>query len=161
MSSFFQYRRLRKEVQEDLAHAQYAQRSTSSSSSTTPPKPKQEEAKEDESKEEDSEKLTMVPGVTVSRPEESDGRVIFVVGWKENDPSDPMNWALSTKWMTMLTCCALTIPLTVLTSVEGPTLDAFGAHFHVNAEAASMTTGQTSLADEQKRAPTEDLQVSF
>ena len=146
MSSFFQYRRLRREVQEDLAHAQSAERSGSSAMSTASPKPTQEEPKEDESKEEESKKLILVPGVTASRPEEGDGSVIFEVGWKENDPSNPMNWTLSKKWMTMLTCCALAIPLTMLTSIEGPTLDAFSTHFHVNAEAASMTIGQTSLA---------------
>ena len=147
MSSFFQYRRLRREVQEDLAHAQYDERSGSSAMSTSSPKPKQEEPTEDESKEEESKKLTLVPGVTVSRPEEGDGSIIFEVGWKENDPSNPLNWTLGKKWMTMLTCCALAIPLTMLTSIEGPTLDAFSAHFHVNAEAASMTIGQTSLAN--------------
>ena len=142
MSSFLQYRRLRREVQQDLAYAQDAERSGSSANSTTSPKPNKEEATDDESK-----KLTLVPGVTVSRPEEGDGGVIFEVGWKENDPSNPMNWTLGKKWMTMLTCCALAIPLTMLTSIEGPTLDAFGAHFHVNAEAASMTIGQTSHAN--------------
>ena len=147
MASVFQYRRLRREVQEDLTYAQDAERSGSSAMSTTSPKSKQEEPKEDESKEEEPKTLTLVPGVTVSSPEEGDGRVIFEVGWKENDPSNPMNWTLSRKWMTMLTYCALAIPLTMLTSVEGPTLEAFGAHFHVNAEAASMTIGQTSLAN--------------
>ena len=144
MSSFFQYRRLRREVQEDLAHASHAERSGSSAISTSSPKPK-----EDESREEESEKRTLVPGVTVSRPKEGDGSVIFEVDWKENDPSNPLNWTLGKKWMAMLTCCALAIPLTMLTSIEGPTLDAFGAHFHVNAMAASMTIGETSLADQQ------------
>ncbi|KAL8701427.1 MAG: hypothetical protein Q9201_004911 [Fulgogasparrea decipioides] len=110
--------------------------------STSSPKPKEEEPKEDESREEESKKMTLVPGVTVSRPEEGgDGSVIFEVGWKENDPSNPLNWTLGKKWMAMLTCCALAIPLTMLTSIEGLTQDAFNAHFHVNAVAGSMTTG--------------------
>lgn len=147
MSSFFQYRRLRREVQEDLAHTHRAEQSGSSAMSTSSPKPKEEEPKEDEPREEESKKMTLVPGVTVSRPEEGNGSVIFEVGWKENDPSNPLNWTLGKKWMVMLTCCALAIPLTMLTSIEGPTQDAFNAHFHVNAMAGSMTIGKTSLAN--------------
>ncbi len=145
MSSFFQYRRLRREVQEDLAHAHHAERSGSSAMSTSLPEPKEDEPKEDEFREEESKKMTLVPGIRVSRPEEGDGSVIFEVGWKENDPSNPLNWTLGKKWMAMLTCCALAIPLTMLTSIEGPTQDAFNAHFHVNAMAGSMTIGKTSL----------------
>ncbi|KAK3168674.1 hypothetical protein OEA41_005122 [Lepraria neglecta] len=141
MSFFFQYRCLRREVQEDLAHAHHAERSGSSAMSTFSPEPKEEEPKKDKSREEESKEMTLVPGVTVSRPEEGDGSVIFEVGWKENDPSNPLNWTLGKKWMAMLTCCALTIPLTMLTSIEGPTQAAFNAHFHVNAMAGSMTTG--------------------
>lgn len=154
MLSLFQYRRLRREVQEDLAHAHHAERPGSSAMSTSLPEvkegePKEEEPKEDESREEDSRKMTLVPGVTVSRPEEGKGSVIFEVGWKENDPSNPLNWTMGKKWMAMLTCCALAIPLTMLTSIEGPAQDAFNAHFHVNAMAGSMTTGKTSLANGQ------------
>ena len=149
MSSFFQYRRLRREVQEDLAHAHHAERSGDSAMSISSPEPKEEEPEEEEPKKEESKKMTLVPGVTVSRPEEGDGSVIFEVGWKENDPSNPLNWTLGKKWMAMLTCCALAIPLTMLTSIEGPTQDAFNAHFHVNAMAGSMTTGKTSLANQQ------------
>lgn len=149
MSSFFQYRRLRRAVQEDLAHAHHAERSGSSAMSTSSPKPKEGEPKENESRDDESEKMTLVPGVTVSRPEEGDASVIFEVGWKENDPSSPLNWTLGKKWMVMLTCCALAIPLTMLTSIEGPTQDAFNAHFHVNAMAGSMTTGNTLLVNQQ------------
>lgn len=144
MSSFFQYRRLRREVQEDLAHAHDAEPSGSSAMSTSSPEPKEDEPKEEESK-----KVTLVPGVTMSRPEEGDGSVIFEVGWKENDSSNPLNWTLSKKWMVMLTCCAIAIPLTMLTSIEGPTEDAFNEHFHVNGMAGSMTVGKTSLPKEQ------------
>ncbi|KAL9031136.1 MAG: hypothetical protein Q9196_000812 [Gyalolechia fulgens] len=137
MSSFFQYRRLRREVQEDLARAQEAQRRASTSTS----EPKEEKTKEEDAGEDESEKLTMVPGVTVSRLEDGDGSVVFEVGWKENDPSNPLSWTLTEKWMAMLTCCALAIPLTMLTSIEGPVQEAFDAHFGVNAMAGSMTTG--------------------
>ena len=151
MQSFLQYRRLRREVQEDLARAQQAGRPASSGLSTPTPKPKKEESKEEEfrekrPREEVSKKLTLVPGVTVSRPDEGDSSVIFEVGWKENDPSNPLSWTLAKKWMAMLTCCALAIPLTMLISIEGLTQDAFNTYFDVDAVAGSMTTGKTSLA---------------
>lgn len=142
MASLFQYRRMRREVQEDLARAQQLERSASTSLS----EPKEEQTKEDDSGEDDSKKLTMVPGVTVSRPEESDGSIVFEVGWKENDPSNPLSWTLTMKWFVMFTCCALAIPLTMLASIEGPVQDAFDAHFGVNAMAGSMTTGKTSTS---------------
>ena len=142
MSSFFQYRRLRRQVQDDLALAQHAERS-----STSLPKPRDRESKEDGPTEDYLTKMTLVPGVLVSHPEEGQGSVIFEVGWKENDPSNPLNWTLGKKWWSMMTYSALAIPLTMLTSIEGPTLDAFSAYFRVNAEAGSMTVGQTSLAD--------------
>lgn len=156
MQSFLQYRRLRREVQEDLAraqHAQQAQRPAGSALSTSTAEPKQKEPKEKEAKEEESreeergeeepKKVTLVPGVTVSRPDEGDGSVVFEVGWKENDPSDPLSWTLAKKWMVMLTCCTIAIPLTMLASIEGPTQDAFNAYYGVDAVAGSMTTGKT------------------
>lgn len=145
MQQFLQYRRLRREVREDLARAQQAEQLAGSSPCTSTPESKEKEAKEEDSREEEGEskKRTRVPGVTVSRPDEGDGSVIFEVGWKENDPSDPLSWTLTKKWMAMLTCCALAIPLTMLTSIEGPTQEAFDAYFGVNPMAGSMTTGKT------------------
>ncbi|KAL8716635.1 MAG: hypothetical protein Q9225_006054 [Loekoesia sp. 1 TL-2023] len=141
MQSFLQYRRLRWEVQEDLVRAQQTERSAGSTPNTSTPESKGEKLNQEGPKEEDSKNLTLVPGVTVSRPDERNGSVIFEVGWKENDPSNPLDWTLAKKWMAMLTCCALAIPLTMLTSIEGPTQDAFNVHFGVNAMAGSMTTG--------------------
>lgn len=136
MSSFFQYRRLRQQVQDDLAQAEQPKRTKSQTPSSTTSDPKKEDEKVLQ-----PEDIARVPGVTVSRPEEGDGSVVFEVGFKENDPSNPLNWSLAKKWTAMLTCCALAIPLTMLASIEGPVQEAFDAHFHVNAEAGSMTTG--------------------
>ena len=141
MSSFFQYRRLRREVQEDLGRAREIRNSSSSSLSTSTPEYKDERH---DVKEGDFTKLSLVSGVTVSRPDEKDGSVVFEVGWKENDPNDPLCWTMRKKWTVVLTCCALAIPLTMLTSIEGPTQDNFNAHFGVNAMAGSMTTGKTT-----------------
>ena len=85
---------------------------------------------------------TVASGVTVSRPDESNGDVVFEVGWREDDPSNPLCWTLGKKWMVMFTCCALAIPLTMLTSIEGPSQDIFDAHFGVSAMAGSMTIGK-------------------
>ena len=160
MQSFLQYRRLRKEVQEDLGRAQQVEQSASSTLSNFAREPKEEEPKVEASggvkpSEDDFQKLTQVPGVTVSRPDEGDGNVVFEVGWKENDPNNPLNWTLAKKWMAMLTCCALAIPLTMLTSIEGPTQDAFNTYYGVNAEAGSMTTGKISFACQQVWVPTD------
>lgn len=150
MASFLQYRRLRREAQEDLSYAQEAKRIDGSALSASTLVSKEEELEESRSKEEEQryaefKNLIVVPGVTVSRPEESDGSVIFEVGWKEDDPSNPLSWTLGKKWFVMLTCCAIAIPLTMLASIEGPVQEAFDAHFGVNAEAGSMTTGEASL----------------
>ena len=141
MQQFFQYRRLRREVEEDLAHAE---RPAGSALGTYTIEPQGEETKSKESSARDGEfqKVLEVPGVTVSRPDEGNGSIVFEVGWKENDPSNPLNWTLARKWVVMLTCCALAIPLTMLTSIEGPSQDAFDRRFGVNAQAGSMTTGK-------------------
>lgn len=137
MASLLQYRRLREEVQEDLARIEQLQPGL-----RTP-----------ESSEREPEKLTPIPGVTISRPDEGNGKVVFVVGWKENDPNNPKNWALSKKWMATLTCCSLAIPLSVLTSIEGATQSAFNEHFEVDELAGSMITGKTLIAIWQYRRP--------
>jgi hypothetical protein len=81
-------------------------------------------------------------GVTVSRPDERDGSVIFVVGWKENDPNDPKAWSMTKKWTTIITTCILTAVLIIPTSVDGPVQAAFNERFGVDALAGSMTTGE-------------------
>lgn len=65
-----------------------------------------------------------------------------LAGWKDNDPSNPQAWSLPRKWVAMVTCCCISIALTIPTSVEGPTQEAFNAHFGVNTMAGSMSTGR-------------------
>ncbi|KAI4090600.1 MAG: hypothetical protein LQ344_004647 [Seirophora lacunosa] len=147
MSSFLQYRRLRREVQEDITRAQRIRDLSTPNLSASTPESNEVEGQDEKGRtqsmpgEEDFQKLSLVEGITVSRPDEKDGSIIFEVGWKENDPSDPLCWSMRRKWTVVLTCCALAIPLTMLTSIEGPTQDLFNAHFGVNAMAGSMTTG--------------------
>lgn len=131
MQSYLQYRRLRREVEEDLAYARQmlVQHSDSEDKQATKLDP------------------ALVPGVTVSRPDESNGETVYVVGWKDNDTSNPMNWSLAKKWLVMISCCLLAIALTIPSSVEGPTQDAFNEYFHVNAMAGSMTTGKQTPFD--------------
>ncbi|KAF3391412.1 putative efflux pump kojT [Penicillium rolfsii] len=125
MQSYRQYRRLYREVEEDLAAARQAQGQLSDSGD----------------KHADKLDPALVPGITVTRPDESSGETVYVVGWKDNDSSNPLNWSLAKKWLVMISCCLLAIALTIPSSVEGPTQDAFNEHFHVNAMAGSMTTG--------------------
>lgn len=145
MQSILQYRRLRREVEEDLAHVQsknFSLRSDTSPSSleanadgyTSP------EAEEDQ-KPVISTDMLLVPGVTVSQPNGANGDIVLVVGWRDNDPSNPLNWSLLRKWMVMFMCALIAIAMTVPSSVEGATQDAFDAHFGVNGMAGSMTTG--------------------
>lgn len=155
MSSFLQYRRLRREVQEDITRAQRIRDLSTPNLSASTPESNEVEGQDEKGRtqsmpgEEDFQKLSLVEGITVSRPDEKDGSIIFEVGWKENDPSDPLCWSMRRKWTVVLTCCALAIPLTMLTSIEGPTQDLFNAHFGVNAMAGSMTTGKTFVYHNQ------------
>ncbi|KAJ6031424.1 Major facilitator superfamily domain general substrate transporter [Penicillium herquei] len=138
MESFLQSRRIRREVEEDLARSQAKSTRTSTSSPSlssdlelgVPPSEKQ---------------VTidgpLVPGVTISKPDGDDGETVFVVGWKDNDLNNPQNWSLVRKWMVMMTCCLIAIAMTIPSSVEGATQEAFDARFNVNSMAGSMTTG--------------------
>ena len=145
MQSILQYRRLRREVQADLTLAQHAKSRTDSPISASTPDAETNDDKgreaEVEGKPELSEDKASVPGITVSRSEEGDGSAIFIVGWKENDASNPLNWPLTKRWTTTVACSLLAVALTIPSSVEGPTQDAFNAHFGVNSMAGSMTTG--------------------
>lgn len=137
MESYFQNRRLRRQAEEDLANIQTKSVRTSTSS---PSLGSDLEVAEKPAVSADG---PLVPGVTVSHHD--NGEVVFVVGWRENDPSNPQNWSLLRKWMVMLTCCLIAIAMTIPSSVEGATQDAFDAHFGVNAMAGSMTTGKSIL----------------
>lgn len=155
MQSFLQYRRLRREVQEDLARAQRPAGSPTGTSTGTlePEKALGDRNKATDEKSASSSEARLIPGVTVSRPDEGDGTVIFVVGWKEKDANNPLEWTLTKKWFTMVACCALAIALTMPTSVEGPTQEAFNERFGVSPMAGSMTTGKPHLPNPQLSAP--------
>jgi hypothetical protein len=85
--------------------------------------------------------ILLVPGVTVSHPNGANDDIVLVVGWRDNDPSNPLNWSLLKKWMAMFMCALIAIAMTVPSSIEGATQDAFDARFGVNSMAGSMTTG--------------------
>lgn len=145
MQSILQYRRLRREVEEDLAHIQAKPFGLHSSTSPSLLEantnaytgPEAEGAKTPVL----STDMLFVPGVTVSHPNGANGDIVLVVGWRDNDPSNPLNWSLLKKWMVMLMCALVAIAMTVPSSVEGATQEAFDAHFGVNSMAGSMTTG--------------------
>ncbi|TVY81592.1 putative efflux pump kojT [Lachnellula suecica] len=141
MQSFFQYRRLRQEVQVDLAIARQIKRPLADSPTNTSTDMLRTGEEKETRPLSSFADTPLVPGVTVSRPNGADGSVVFVVGWKDNDPNNPQQWTLTRKWMALVTCCVLAIALTIPTSVEGPTQEAFNKHFGVEPMAGSMTTG--------------------
>jgi hypothetical protein len=149
MQSILQYRRLRQEIQDDLARARQDEQSSRTSISTSMPSFETNANKAADVEAGVTEKPAMlpdtplVPGVTVSHPHGVDGDVVFVVGWKgNNDPSNPQNWSLLRKCVVMITCCIVAIAMTIPSSVEGATQGAFDARFRVNDMAGSMTTGK-------------------
>ncbi|CAG8317603.1 unnamed protein product [Penicillium nalgiovense] len=85
--------------------------------------------------------MLLVPGVTVSHPNGANNDVVLVVGWRDKDPSNPLNWSLLKKWMAMFMCALIAIAMTVPSSIECATQDAFDARFGVNSMAGSMTAG--------------------
>ncbi|KOC18693.1 hypothetical protein AFLA70_38g004650 [Aspergillus flavus AF70] len=135
MQSIRQYRRLRQDLAEarrgKLPSESLAKTSTSSDN----------EAAKDPTEKPAAIDPALVRGVTVSRPQEGDGSTVYVVGWRDNDPSNPQVWSLPRKWMAMINCCCLGIALTIPTSVEGPAQEAFQDHFGVSPMAGSMSTG--------------------
>ncbi|KAJ5887398.1 Major facilitator superfamily domain general substrate transporter [Penicillium taxi] len=134
MQSYLQYRRLRRDVEDDLRRSQKAKDSfiPRNSTSSTPILNKPgDQALE---KPVVSPDTPLVSGITVS-----DG--IFVVGWGENDPHDPLNWSLMRKWSVMVLACFIGIAMTIPSSVEGAVQDAFDEFYGVNSMAGSMTTG--------------------
>ncbi|KAB8249535.1 major facilitator superfamily domain-containing protein [Aspergillus flavus] len=135
MQSIRQYRRLRQDLAEarrgKLPSESLAKTSTSSDN----------EAAKDPTEKPAAIDPALVRGVTVSRPQEGDGSTVYVVGWRDNDPSNPQVWSLPRKWMAMINCCCLSIALTIPTSVEGPAQEAFQDHFGVSPMAGSMSTG--------------------
>ncbi|KAJ5613716.1 Major facilitator superfamily domain general substrate transporter [Penicillium herquei] len=138
MESFLQSRRLRREVEEELARSQAKSTRTSTSSPSLSSDPELGVPASEKPLTTDG---PLVPGVTISKPDRDDGKTVSIVGWKDNDSNNPQNWSLFRKWMVMMTCCLIAIAMTIPSSVEGATQDAFDTHFGVNSMAGSMTTG--------------------
>lgn len=153
MQSIFQYRRQRAHVKADLANASAAFKTRSSPASTPPEeKPAVQDATPTKHQTEiepdlrgptstSSDSLNLIPGVTLSLPDEKDAATTFVVGWKEGDALNPQNWSERSKWACTLAVCLLTLAITIPSSIDAPVADQFDEHFAVNAEAGSMTTG--------------------
>lgn len=175
MQSYLQYRRLRRDVQADIARAQQAKRLTptgTSAPASTAGEYNEKNVAMQEPKtlgatpvDADGQSQTraasvdspLVPGITVSRPDEGDdAKVVFLVGWKEDDPSDPQKWSMARKWALMVTACTLCIVLTIPTSVDGPTQEAFNVYYGVNTMAGSMVTGELYHSHEQAGEPNSD-----
>lgn len=147
MQSIMQYRRLRRDVKQDLERAEHdashhqpekAGKSESSTFSTGPAAPT-------ETKLEDSIDPPRVPGVTLSRPAEEDGKIVFLVGWKDQDVKNPQEWSLLRKWTAMVACCLLSIALNIPTSIDGPTQADFDEHYGVSPTQGSMVTGMRDV----------------
>lgn len=145
MQSLLQYRRIRREVEEELAYVQGKSFSSHSSNSLSSLETNPNGDRDPEAAVEKpvlSKYTPLVSGVTVLHPDGANSDVVFVVGWRDNDPSNPLNWSLSKKWMVMMMCCVIAIAMTIPSSIEGATQEAFDAHFGVNDMAGSMTTGK-------------------
>ncbi|KAK7909061.1 MFS general substrate transporter [Apiospora marii] len=143
MQSLMQYHRLRRDVEHDLALAKHdalhpqpekTNKLESSSSNNRP-------VALTETEQGDSVDQPRVLGVTLSRPTKEDGKVVFLVGWKDQDANNPQEWSLAEKWTAMVACCLLSIALTIPTSIDGPTQAAFDEHYGVSPMQGSMVTG--------------------
>jgi len=150
MQSFFQYRRLRREAQDDIRRMQQAKRPAGPFTDAwtiqleTAPQTDVEDQSESgrmAEKSTPSVDRALFPGVKVLRTDESEDGIVFVVDWKENDSNNPQHWSLARKWMATVTCCVIGIAMTLPTSVEGPAQNAFNAYYGVGPMAGSMTTG--------------------
>ncbi|KAI0007211.1 MFS general substrate transporter [Xylariaceae sp. FL0662B] len=136
MQSIFQYRRLRGAVERDLAAFRPNPQDSSTGSST----PDTVEVSDYEKDEEPS-PPRMVAGVQVSRPAEHDGKVTFLVGWKDDDPHNPQNWSLVKKWWCTVIVTVIGAALCIPSSIEAPVTNAFDEYYGVGPIAGSMTTG--------------------
>ncbi|KAB8236582.1 major facilitator superfamily domain-containing protein [Aspergillus alliaceus] len=146
MQSYLQYRRIRQEVQEDLILAQQlAKRPVGSTTSSSSPEPDNYSDKERGVTVPDGPASSLdahfVPGVTIKPPEDNNGKTVFVVGWKEHDPTNPYEWSMARKWLTTMTCCIIAIALTIPSSIDGATQEAFNIDHRINDMAGSMITG--------------------
>ncbi|KAK0637392.1 major facilitator superfamily domain-containing protein [Bombardia bombarda] len=137
MQSLRQYRRMRAEVQKDVALMQNQGeiKAPVDGSPTGTLTPENKEAVSD------GEKEHVPGGVTVSRPAEHDGSVLYLVGWKDGDSMNPHNWSRRRKWFATFGVSLLTMAITVPSSIDAPVSGAFNEHFGVNPMAGSLTTG--------------------
>ncbi|OJZ91262.1 hypothetical protein ASPFODRAFT_41665 [Aspergillus luchuensis CBS 106.47] len=83
----------------------------------------------------------LLPGVQISRPDEQNGSVTFLVGWKDGDPHNPQNWSCPKKWFCTVATCLIALAITIPGTIDAPISDAFNEHYGVGAIAGSMTTG--------------------
>ncbi|XRM42658.1 hypothetical protein ABZX51_005867 [Aspergillus tubingensis] len=123
MATLRQYTSLRDTVRADIAR--FYPCSDSSSGISTP----EEKAS------------ALIPGVQVSRPDEQDGSVTFLVGWKDGDLHNPQNWSRPKKWFCTVATCLIALAITIPGTIDAPVSDAFNEHYGVGAIAGSMTTG--------------------
>ncbi|KAJ5277997.1 hypothetical protein N7497_004505 [Penicillium chrysogenum] len=144
MQSILKYRRLRREVEESLVHARAKTSSLRSNVSPALVKAKADgQMRPDAEGEKEpvlSTDMLLVPGVAVSHPNGANGDIVLVVGWRDNDPSNPLNWSLLKKWMATFICALIAIAMTVPSSIERATQDVFDTRFGVNSMAGSVTT---------------------
>ncbi|KAH8668800.1 c6 zinc finger domain-containing protein [Xylariales sp. PMI_506] len=146
MQSFLQHRRILAAVKADLANS--SPRSPMSRSQSGTPTSNSHEgaadpqlAQESDQEKGKSESPTNVPGVTVLGPSEEDGSLVYLVGWKPDDPLNPQNWSTYRKWTCIGAVLLLTIALTIPASIDAPVAAEFNEHFGVSAIAGSLTTG--------------------
>ncbi|KAI1081859.1 MFS general substrate transporter [Whalleya microplaca] len=137
MQSIFQHRHLREAVERDLSACQ-AKPHKSATGSSTP----EITLVSDNEKEGDATTPTpMVAGVQASRPAEGDGKITFLVGWKDDDIHNPRNWSLVKKWWTTIIVTLIGGALCIPSSIEAPVTNAFDEYYNVGPIAGSMTTG--------------------
>lgn len=127
MATLRQYTSLRDTVRADIAR--FHPCSDSSSGISTP----EEKAS------------ALIPGVQISRPDEQDGSVTFLVGWKDGDLHNPQNWSRPKKWFCTVATCLIALAITIPGTIDAPVSDAFNEHYGVGAIAGSMTTGKLTL----------------
>ncbi|KAH9905000.1 hypothetical protein F4778DRAFT_731490 [Xylariomycetidae sp. FL2044] len=131
MSMFRQYQSLRRAVQDDLAKCQQPGLSkTDATPGTSTPNSSDEKKSEN-----------LPAGVTISRPEEGDGAVTFLVGWKDGDPLNPQNWTRAKKWRSTALVCLIAIAVCIPGTIDAPVSGQFNEHYDVGPIAGSLTTG--------------------
>ncbi|RAH41328.1 MFS general substrate transporter [Aspergillus brunneoviolaceus CBS 621.78] len=125
MATLRQYISLRDAAREDVTRAHTLPDGGSSSGTSTP----------------DEKERALIPGVELSRPNENDGSVTYVVGWKEGDPLNPQNWTRARKWICTATVCLIALAVSIPGTIDAPISAAFNEKYHVGEIAGTMVTG--------------------